>query len=76
MTTIEITSELRNEIIAAVEASGVSSPESVCDWVIDAAANGKEWRAELARAVAADHPDGCSCGSPNCPQWLAAQERI
>ena len=54
MTTNEISTELRNEIIAAVEASGVSSPEQVCDWVLDAAANGRDWRAEIAAAVAAD----------------------
>ena len=20
------------------------------------------------------HPDGCSCGSPECPAWISAQE--
>jgi len=27
-------------------------------------------------AIVEDHPDGCSCGSPDCPQWAAGQELI
>lgn len=52
--TIELTVDQRTEIIAAVEASGVSCPEQVCDWVLDAAEKGNDWRAELAKAVAND----------------------
>jgi hypothetical protein len=52
ITTREITEELRAEIVAAVEAAGLTNPEQVCDWVLDAARRGENWRAELARAVA------------------------
>ena len=54
MKTQKISDELRNEIIAAVESANVSSPAEVCDWVLDAAASGQDWRAELARAVDQD----------------------
>lgn len=53
-TRIEISTELRAEIIAAVEAANVTIPEQVCDWALDAAANGRDWQAEIASAVAAD----------------------
>jgi hypothetical protein len=33
-------------------------------------------RGERVGSVSSDHPDGCSCGSPDCPQWQAAQEQI
>jgi len=30
-----------------------------------------EWLAEWMRSA---HPNGCSCGSPDCPEWIDSQE--
>lgn len=34
-----------------------------------------EIRQQITEHVCGAHPDGCSCGSPDCPQWQTAQER-
>ncbi len=57
-----INDELRAEIIAAVEAADLHSPEHVGDLVIDAAERGEDWRARLAQCMRADRDDG-STGS-------------
>lgn len=44
----------RDEIVEAVEDSGVCCPETVCDAVLAVAETGGDWRAELAKAVARD----------------------
>ena len=44
----------REEIIDAVTAADLCSPEIVCDAVLAVANAGGDWRAELAKAVAND----------------------
>ena len=46
----------RDEIIAAIEAAALVSPEQVADLCIDAAEHGRDWRAVLARAVEIGEP--------------------
>ena len=48
------TETTREEIIDAVIAADLCSPEQVCDAVLVVANAGGDWRAELARAVAND----------------------
>lgn len=50
----KLSEELRAKIVAAIEASDLESPEQVADWVLDAAENGGDWKAELAKAIATD----------------------
>lgn len=54
-----MTTEEREMLVAEVMAADVACPESVCDWVIDAADHDgiEAGRAELARAVAIDAAD-------------------
>lgn len=33
-----------------------------------------QWRIRV--TFAQEHPEGCSCGSPDCPEWQADQECI
>lgn len=54
MTRIEITEELRNEIITAIEAANLESPEQVADMVLEVAETGGDWRAKLAACVVND----------------------
>jgi hypothetical protein len=49
--TIDVT---REEILDAVTAADLCSPEQVCDVVLAVANAGGDWRAELAKAVAND----------------------
>ena len=48
------TQETREEILTAVEAADVCCPEQVCDVVLAAAESGRDWKAELAQAIAND----------------------
>lgn len=52
--TTKLSEELRAEIVAAIEAADLESPEQVSDWVLDAAENGGDWKAELDKAIATD----------------------
>lgn len=49
---VTITEAIRAEIIAAVEAADLESPEQVADLCIDAAEHGRDWRAVLAKCEA------------------------
>ena len=51
MTTTETT---REEIIDAVTAADLCSPEQVCDAVLAVSNAGGDWKAELAHAIAND----------------------
>ena len=53
MTTTQIETT-REEIIDAVIAADLCSPEQVCDVVLAVANSGGDWRVELAKAVAND----------------------
>jgi len=44
----------REEIIDAVTAADLCSPEQVCDAVLAVANAGGDWRVELAKAIARD----------------------
>lgn len=56
-TTTTIPDDLRAEIVAAVEAADLESPEQVADLAIDAAEHGRDWQAVIARAVEIDRTD-------------------
>jgi hypothetical protein len=52
--TITVPDELHEEIIEAVAAADLCSPEQVCDAVLGVANAGGDWKAELAKAIAND----------------------
>lgn len=62
MSVIRISEDLREEIVEAVEASGVCCPEQVCDACIAVAADGGDWQAELAKAVVNDKSERKALG--------------
>ncbi len=48
-----MTEEQKAEIVSAVESADLANPEIVCDFVLDIAERGGDWRAELAKASSA-----------------------